>query len=495
MSALKKLAGQTAIYGLSSIVGRLLNYFLVPLHTRIFAPEVYGIVTEFYAYVVFLQVVLTYGMETAFFRYAESEKDWKKVYSTSLISLFATSALFVIILWFFVTPIAKSLNYSRHPEYIIWFAFILAIDAYTSIPFAKLRQQNKALRFAVIKLINIGSNILFNIFFLLLCPYLLKHHLGSWVHYVYKPKIGVGYVFIANLISSVLTLIMFTTDLGKIKMIFDFKLFKQMIKYALPLLVVGLAGSVNTVIDRILLKHLLPKGVNEMEQIGIYGANLKLAVLMTLFTQTFRYAAEPFFFSHAKETDSRKLYADVLKYFTIFGLLIFLGVMLFINVLKYFVDKHYFAGLNIVPILLIAYLMLGIIFNLSFWYKLTNRTQYGAYITVLGAVVTIGANFILIPFYGYTGAAWATFLAHLVMMIISYIYGQKYFYIKYDFKRIGMYFILAIILFVMSKYLPVKSLILSLLINAFFFSIFVAAVIYFENIQRFFIKKNMVHEN
>ncbi len=494
MSPVKRLIGQTAVYGLSSIVGRLLNYLLVPLYTRLFVPEVYGVVTELYAYVVFLLVVLTYGMETAFFRFAESEKNWKTVYSTSLISLFSTSFIFILLSFIFSTQIANILQYSNHAEYIVWFALIVGIDAFTAVPFAKLRQQNKPLRFATLKLINIASNIGLNLFFLLLCPFILKHNSQSIIGLVYSPKIGVGYVFISNLLSSILILILFIPEYisvfkVKTEKYFDFVMYKKMLKYALPLMLVGLAGTVNEVIDRILLKHLLPSDVNVMEQIGIYGANLKLAVLMTLFIQTFRYAAEPFFFSQAKEKNSKELFADVTKYFIIFCLLIFLGVVLYMDILKYFIAPDYFSGLKIVPILLISYLFLGVIYNLSFWYKLSNRTQYGAYISVIGAFVTLIANYILIPFYGYVGAAIASFLAHFLMMALSYYWGQKFYFIKYNLQRIGFYFVFALLIYAVSTYIPFHSIVYTLLINSILFFTFVFTIYKTENLKRLFIRK------
>ena len=319
MNPLKKLAGQTVIYGLSSVVGRLLNYLLVPLYTRYFLPEEYGIVTELYAYVAFLVVLLTYGIETSFFRYSQKLTNKRTVYSTSLISLLVTSTIFIIIVFSFSTSIADWLQYPNNTDYVQFFALIIGLDAVSSISFARLREQNKASRFALIRLINIFVNIGLNLFFIIYCPYALENGLPStdFVNSVYTEGYGVGYIFIANLIASIITFLMLIPEMIKSVWIFDKSIWKKMMIYGLPLLVAGLAGITNETIDRILLKHLLPNSVNISSEIGLYGAFYKLSILIVLFTQTFRFAAEPFFFAQEKKKNSRKTYADVMKYFVI----------------------------------------------------------------------------------------------------------------------------------------------------------------------------------
>ncbi|RKX17138.1 MAG: polysaccharide biosynthesis protein, partial [Candidatus Zixiibacteriota bacterium] len=457
MNTIKKLAGQTAVYGLSSVIGRFLNYLLVPLYTYNLPTGQYGIVTELYAYVSFLIIILTYGMETGFFRFSETETNLNKVYSTTLTSLFSTSSLFIFFFLAFYKNIASTIGYTSHPEYILWFAFIIATDAFVSIPFAKLRRENKAIKFAIIKLINIFVNVGLNLFFIKLCPYLIEQNPDSWVATFGLGDISIKYIFISNLAASLITLLLLLPDILNVKFEFDKVLLKKILIYSLPLLVAGLAGMVNETLDRILLKVLLPATSDVMQQIGIYGANYKIAILMTLFIQMFRYAAEPFFFSQAKEKDAKETYAKVMKYFIIFGLLIFLFVMLYIDVIKYFIGTDYREGLKIVPIILLANLFLGIIYNLSVWYKLTNKTKFGAYIALIGAGITIILNIILIPRIGYMGSAWATFFCYFSMMIISFIWSRRTYKISYDIKNLLLYFFLALAIFFFVTYFTINN--------------------------------------
>ncbi len=473
---------------MGTIVPRLLNYFLLtPFYTRIFEQGQYGVITELYAYMAFLLVLLTYGMETAFFRFAEKEADHKRVFSTSLFSLFITSSLFILLVLIFAQPLADSIKYPDHKEYIIWFSLIVAFDAFTAIPFAYLRQKNKAFRFSMLKIINVGVNIGLNFFFLYLCPRILQHHPDSWIHMVYDPQIGIGYAFISNLVATIVTLLLVLPEILSLKPMVDLALLKRMLSYAFPLLIVGLAGMTNEVSDKIIFKYLLhvPEGVKDpdgyiMSQLGIYGASYKLAVLMTLFIQMFRYAAEPFFFAQAKEVNAKQVYADVLKYFIIFGLFIFLGVTLFIGTVKYFIGPDFWEGLFIVPIVLLANLMLGIAYNQSVWYKLNDLTRFGAYIGLSGAAVTIIMNLLLVPEYSYLGAAWGHFACYFVMVILSYLWGLKYYHIKYQMGRIGFYFALALGFFLVSYFLPVKNVFLSGIINFSMLASFVVAAYYLE---------------
>ena len=422
MNPLKKLASQTAIYGLSSVVGRLLNYLLVPLYTRYFLPPEYGVVTELYAYVAFLVVMLTYGMETAFFRFSKKEET-TKVYSTTLISLLISSVVFVGLIFLNSSAISQWLGYANHPEYIQFFALIIGMDAVASISFAKLREQDKAMRFAFIRIVNIMINIGLNLYFIVYQEY------------------GIAYIFIANLVASVITLLMLFPQMISSSWVFDKKLWKKMMIYALPLLIAGLAGMTNETIDRILLKHLLPNTDMAASELGLYGAFYKLSIIMILFIQTFRFAAEPFFFAQEKDGGSRKIYADVMKYFTIIMAIIFLGVTIFYDVIKGFLGSEYHdeRGFLVVSILLLANLFLGIYYNLSIWYKLTEKTKYGAYLSIFGAIITLSLNFTLIPVLGFVGCAWATLVCYFSMTVASYYLGKRHFSVPYQVKRIALY--------------------------------------------------------
>ncbi len=443
--SLKQLAGQTVIYGATNIVGRLLNYLLVPLHTYIFSDAAqYGVVGELYAWTSLFIVILTYGMETAFFNFSRTEEIKDKVYTTIVTSLTVTSTLFIVLCSCFSAPIATWLKYPAHPEYVVWFSVIIGVDALCSIFFARLRYLNKAMRFAAVKITNILINVSFNLFFLLLCPYLLKNHPDlNFVQHIYNPQIGVGYIFISNLIASVATLLMLLPSLFRQKYAFDFALWRKMFAYAFPLLIFGLAGIVNETMDRVLIKY-LSTCPDPQASVGIYSACYKISIMMTIFVQAFKYAAEPFFFNKAKDKDAKETYAEVMTAFVFVCSVIFVGIMLYIDIVKYFVGPAYRVGLPIVPILLLANLFLGIFYNLSIWYKLTGKTRYGAYIAMMGAVVTLALNVLLIPRFDYMGAAWATFACYFFMMVVSYLLGQKHYHVNYNLKRIVFYIVLAV---------------------------------------------------
>ncbi len=455
MNQYKQLAGQTAIYGLSSIVGRFLNVLLVPLYTRVFEVGEYGIVTQLYAYVAFFNILFIYGLDTAFFRFFQSEKGNEKVYTTSLISISATSVFFTLIIFIFSDMIAGSIlsGVAYGSLYIKLFAGVLASDAITAIPFAKLRQENKAKRFAFLRLVNIGINFGLNLFFLMLCPALSKNESFSWINHFYDPAFGVGYVFICNLIASVITLIMLTPEIFRVPLKFDTNLWKQMVVYAFPLMIAGFAGMINETFDRILLPVLITDKSEAMQQLGIYGACYKLSIIMTLFIQTFRYAAEPFFFSHSTKDKPQEVYAMVMNYFVIACSFIFLGVMLYIDIVKVFIGPGFRSGLGVVPVLLMANLCLGVFYNLSIWYKLTSKTVWGAWLSVFGAAVTLLFNILLIPVMGYMGAAWATLICYALMMVFSYFMGQKYYPVPYKITSFVYYVLLAFLFWRMSLFI------------------------------------------
>lgn len=478
MSPLKKLASQTAIYGLPTIVGRLLSYLLTPLFTYNFSPSEFGVVTSAYAYVSFLLVFLTYGMETALFKFSQSENDKQKVYTTALISVFFSSISFIILASAFSYSISESIKFNGHPEYVTWFAIIVATDALTSIPFAKLREQNRAKRFALIKTSNIAIYIGLNLFFILFCKSVHEAPESSYkafVNAVYNPEIGVGYIFISNLIASVITLLLLSPEILRLRYVFDSLLWKQMMRYSIPLLIAGLAGMINETLDRVLLTHLLPEE-EAMAQTGIYGACYKVSIIMTIFIQTFRFAAEPFFFSHSKEKDAKKTYADIMKYFVIICSIIFIGTMVNISWIQYFVGEDFRSGMSVVPVLLLANLFLGIFINQSIWYKLSGQTHYGAFLTIFGATITVALNFYWIPKIGYMGCAWATLICYASMMVASYFIGNKHYPVNYDLKRILGYLGLSVTLYALSVLIKTSSNSIDLFIGNVLLLVFIATV-------------------
>jgi len=439
----------TAIYGVSSIVGRFLNWCLVPMYTYMFPTEQYGIVTNIYAYVALVLIILLYGMETGFFRFANHER-WdnpRVVYSTTLISVGASSMLFMILACLFSPQIADALNCGDHPSYIWMMAIAVGLDAYCSIPFSYLRYRKRPVRFATLKFVNIGLNIGLNLFFLILCPWIWKTAPGL-IDWFYVPDYGIGYIFLANLMSSAVILLLLMPEL-RVSYRFNGKLWREMIRYSFPLLILGVAGIMNQTIDKILLPFLVDDPVEASQQLGIYGANYKIAIVMVMFIQAFRFAYEPFIFDKNKErgADKRHAYADAMKFFVIFGLFIFLGVMFYLDLLKYFISPRYFSGLKVVPIVMAAEFFFGIFFNLSLWYKLTDRTIWGTWFSLGGLAVTLAVNIIFVPHFGYIACAWAALCCYGAMMTASYLIGQKKYPINYDLPRLGLYILCAAALY------------------------------------------------
>ena len=461
MTAIRRLAGQTAIYGIPSILGRILGYLLVPLYTRVFAPGEYGTVNVFYSYASFLMVILTYGMETAFFRFNEQETDKEKVFSTGMISLLLTSSAFLALVTLYSGTIARVIDYADHNEYVIWFGWILVLDSVSSIPFARLRAQNKAQRFAKIKMAGIVINIFLNLFFILLCPYILKHSgnsaPGSFISLIYRTDWGIEYIFISNLIASSIVLLLLLPEIISTKWVIDPSFWKRMLLYAFPLLFAGMAGIVNETFDRLLLRYLLPRDVASYN-VGIYAACYKISILMTIFIQAYRYAAEPFFFAQSREKDAKVTYARIMDYFIIVVALIFLVTMVYLDdfIMPALVDKQYWSGRGVIPVLMLANLFLGVYYNLSIWYKLTGKTSWGAWLSAIGAVITLALNFWWIPLssdhliYGYYGSAWATLICYGSMMILSYLIGQKFFPVQYNLLKFAGYLGASILLYFIS---------------------------------------------
>jgi len=452
---LKKLAGQTVIYGLGTILPRLINYLLTPLLTYLFTAAEYGINSELYAYISFLNVVFTYGMETSFFNYSSKLENKNEVFNTALLSVLLSTLLLTLLLTLFSGRIAEELSTPGTvylPQFILWCILIIASDALLAIPFAKLRLENKALLFSMLKLGNVLVNFGLTYYFLVSCKNAYDQGENSISASLYNPQIGIGYAFLSNLIANALSVIVLSKMYFNLSFQINKTLLKEMLLYAWPLLILGLAGMVNETLDRIILKKLMPDKEEAQVAQGIYGACYKIAILMTIFIQAFRYAAEPFFFSKAKEKDSKQTYALVMKYFVIFCLFLFLGTMLNMEWIQYFIGENFRSGLHVVPILLAANLCLGIVYNLSIWYKLSGKTKFGAVIALSGAAITIVVNVLFVPKYGYTASAWATLAAYAGMMFLSYGLGQKYFPIHYNFKALFVYSLFAFGLYILSLF-------------------------------------------
>ena len=440
MANLKSVVKDTAIYGLSSIVGRFLNYLLVPLYTAKLsaASGGYGVITNVYAYTALLMVILTYGMETTFFRYVNKEgENPDKVYSTTMISVASTSLLFVLLVLLFLQPISSFMGYADHSSYIRAMAVTVAVDAFACIPFAYLRYKKRPMKFAILKLANIMMAILLNLFFFLLLP--------AWTGN--GGLVDAGYAFYINLFCSVALLFFLLKEITAVPFDFDKALLRRMLSYSWPILVLGVAGILNQTADKILFPYIY-QGTDAHSQLGIYGAASKIAMIMAMITQAFRYAYEPFVFGNNNDKDSRNTYAKAMKFFIIFTLLAFLVVMAYIDLLKYIIGRDYWEGLKVVPVVMAAEIMMGIYFNLSFWYKLIDKTIWGAWFSGIGCVVLITVNVLFVPRYGYMACAWAGFMGYASAMTISYLVGQKKYPINYPLKEIVLYVALAAVLYI-----------------------------------------------
>lgn len=454
MASLKSLASQTAIYGISSILGRVLNFALTPLHTRFLDKGEYGVNTDVYSMIAFLMVILTFGMETGFFRFFNDDKyDRKAVFSSSVSVVLSLSVAFMLLTLLFNAPLAHMLKYDDTPHFVLWMMLIVSGDAIAAVPYAKLRAENRPFRFVWIRVGTIAIIVLLNLFFFLGLPWLEQQgQLPGFLQSIYKPGGDVSYIFIANLIGNGIMILLFLPDLVQIRLnLLNRVLIKRLLLYASPLVLAGLAGIANEMANRQFLKYLLPEGVN-FEAIGIFGANVKIATFMVLFIQAFRFAAEPFFFAGKGEFKLKM--ARVMRYFVIVQSLIFLGLVCFLDLIKWthFIDEKFWQGLDIVPILLLANLLLGINFNLNIWYKLKNMTRMGAYITFVGLFFTVVFNLILVPRYSYYGAAWATLISYAAMTAYSYYLNQKHDRTAYPVRSILFYIISSTVLAALSAY-------------------------------------------
>lgn len=489
---IKALAGQTVVYGLGTIVPRLLNYLLTPFYVRVFASSEYGQISELYAWIALMMAVLVFGMETTFFRFSEKE-DSNKVFRNAESFILLITTIFLIAYCLFYKSFAELIHYQFNTHYVLLIGILVALDAIAAVPFAILRKENKAKRFSLIKVINVTTNIFFNILFIVIIPdksmMIAEAIFGSQTSLLI-------WVLISNILASILNIILLMPQFIKLRLGFDKDLIKQMLKYSWPILLIALIGMINEVADKILIKFLvkIPDSATlsamnlsadqyAMQQLGIYSANYKLGVLMTIFIQMFRYASEPFFFSHAKDRNAPSLYAKVMTYFVIFCLIIFLGVMFYIDILQSFVGRagsDYREGLVIVPIILIANMFYGIVFNLSIWFKLSDKTFYGTIITIIGSIVTLTCFFVLIPKIGYMGAAIAHLACYTVMMLVSYFWGQRVFPIPYQVGRIVIYCLLALVLFTISNTIVEFSMMTKMIINTLMLLLFLIIVVVLE---------------
>ena len=457
MNPLKRLFKQTFIYGLATVLPRVLSFLLVPLYTSVMNPETYGEISVIFSWFAIFNVVLAYGMETAFFRFFNKYSDKENVISTSLISLLISSLMFFVVSLIFKETFASLIDVKE--SLMLYIILILVLDALAIVPFAWLRAMERPLRYSIVKVTSVAMNLLLNIFFLTILPELADKGPSFWAG-IYKENFQIEYVFIANVISSGIALLWVCGIYFDSKYSFDERLLKQMLKYSLPIMVAGLAFTVNEVFDRILLDRLLPEDIAKAE-IGKYSACYKLAVFMTLFGTAFRLGVEPFFFSHANTENPKKAYAQITNYFVIMGSLIFLGVMVFIDPLKKLLvrDAAFWEALDVVPIILLASFCLGIYHNLSVWYKVTDRTRFGAYISSVGAIITLAINISLIPKIGYMASAWATLAAYGSMMLLSYHFGKKYYPIPYNMRKIVFYLSVSLVFSILSFYVFNRNLI------------------------------------
>lgn len=495
MSVYKKFAGQTMIYGISTIFSRLFNFILTPIYTRVYAEGVYGIFTKMFSYASIINAILAFGMETTYFRYLNKHEDRKQeVYNNSFLAIAVISTAFLVIGLVFTdyfTRFTSNSNglttYAEQRKYVQYLIWILYIDAICVIPFAKLRADGRPIKYSLVKFLNIGVFVAFNLLFIYVIPSIIAHNWAGaeWLASWFKPK-WIGYVFLANLIASVSTCLILLPEFGQVQLKFDKALFYKMFAYSWPVLVANLSFIINETFDKILLSKFLPPSIADHET-GIYGAVAKLAIFISIFNTAFRLGAEPFFFSHAKNENAKNTYANILNYFVLALAILFVGLIANISILKHFIDAKYWIGLPAVPPLLFGYVCLGIYMNLSVWYRLSDQTRYGLYISLIGAVFTIVANILLIPTLGYMGSAYVSMFAYLIIMVISYLLGQKHYPIPYNLPRMLSYIGIALVLVCLSFYIFKQNIFIG---NGLFFAFLLG--IYFvekDNIKKMLTSK------
>ncbi|WP_225872479.1 lipopolysaccharide biosynthesis protein [Pedobacter polaris] len=484
MSVYKKFAGQTMIYGISTIFSRLFNFILTPIYTSVYAQGVYGIFTKMFSYASIINAILAFGMETTFFRYLNKHEDKKQeVYNNSFLVIAFISILFLVtglIFTDYITRFTSSsdghASYDEQRKYVQYLIWILFTDAICVIPFAKLRADGRPIKYSVVKFFNIGVFVVLNLVFIYVIPAVIKHDLAGaeWLSSWFKPD-WIGYVFVANLVASISTFLLLLPEFGALQLKFDKQLFYKMFAYSWPVLVANLSFIINENLDKILLGKYLPANIADYET-GIYGAVCKLAIFISIFNTAFRLGAEPFFFSHSKDENAKTTYANILNYFVLALAILFVGLIANIDLIKHFIDKRYWIGLPAVPFLLFGYVCLGIYMNLSVWYRLSDQTRYGLYISLVGAVFTIVMNIILIPKYSYMASAWVSMLAYFIIMVISYVLGQKYYPIPYNLKKISIYLIISTAIVFISFFIFNRNIYIG---NALLIA-FIAGVAYFE---------------
>ncbi|WP_064198557.1 MULTISPECIES: lipopolysaccharide biosynthesis protein [Emticicia] len=489
MSVVKKLASDTALYGLSSIVGRFLNWLLVAVHTRVFhQPKLLADNNQLYIYVILLNIIYTYGMETAFFRYANKKENRQEYYNLILSYIILTSIIFSVIIFFCATPLINWMGFPGKERLIVWFAIILATDAIAAIAFVKLRAEGRSKRFVFIRMTNIFINIGLNAFYLMFCKYIHEGlFLQSWkpfADFFYNPAIGPDYIVWANFIASLLTILLLWREFLDFRFNFNFEKFKPIFVYAYPLLIMGLAGAINQTADRVMFREILPEGfyqgLSTDDAFSIYANVYKLSIFMLLVVQAYRYAADPFFFSKAEDKNSPAMIALATKWFTISCILIWVGVSVNIDLISLILGKTYRSGIIVVPILLLANLFIGVYQNTAIWFKLSDKTQYGTYFTIAGMVLTIILNIILIPRMGYVGCAITFAISSFVMMVLCYYYGQKHYPIPYELKSVSTYLIIAAILIYVSMQVKIENTILSISLHILLSLLFLVGIVFLE---------------
>lgn len=489
MSVIKKLASDTALYGISSIAGRFLNWLLVAVHTRVFEqPRLLADNNQLYIYVILLNIIYTYGMETAFFRYANKKENRQEYYNLILSYIIVSSLAFSAIIYFFATPIINLMGFPGKERLVVWFAIILATDAIAAIAFVKLRAENRAKRFVFIRLSNIFINIGLNAFYLMFCKYIHEGlFLQSWkpfADFFYNPVIGPDYIVWANFIASLVTILLLWREFLDFRFTFDFQKFKPILIYAYPLLIMGLAGAVNQTADRVMFRAILPegfyKGLATDDAFSIYANVYKLSIFMLLVVQAYRYAADPFFFSKAEDKDSPSMIALATKWFTIACILIWVGVSINIDLISLILGKSFRSGIIVVPILLLANLFIGVYQNMSIWFKLSDKTHFGTYFTIIGMILTVVLNIILIPILGYVGCAITFAFSSFVMMLLCYYYGQKYYPVPYELNSVSIYLAVAAVLILVSWNFKIENPYISIPFHIILSLLFLGGIVVLE---------------
>ena len=482
MNPIRQLASQTAIYGLSSIAARFINFFFVPIYTRVLSPGNYGLASELLAYIALLQVVLTFGLETGFFRFANKEKEKAgMLFSTASSWLLASSVVFIVLVFLLSGAISRSMGHSA--VYLKFVAMILAIDCFTAIYFARLRYENKPWLFAIFKTIKILSEVGFNLLLFFLLPGWLMKHPDSILLDFIPSRPDYGYILLAILLSGIVSLVLFIPSIIRTRLRFSAVLWKKLMLYSLPLMIAGLPGIANDYIDRILFRYFFPDTTPWLDQLGIYSAVIKLAVFITLFVQMFRYAAEPFFFSSSQQQNIQKTYADVMKYFVAFCMFLFLGIVFYADLFALILGKDYRTGMDVLPVILLANILLGISFNLSMWYKLSEQTRFAVYITLSGLAATVFIDVVFMPVYGYYAAASSHLVSYAVMIAISYRLSLRHYPIPYDLKAIFIYFAAGLGLFGISLLTRDTAAWIRFPVNTLLLAVYVAFVLRKEKLK------------